>query len=344
MSKAHDGKRQNVKPAGFAILVIFSGCCLCTLRAQTLHHFVFVNRDREALSDPAFLETAAFEGAQVKYTWRELEPERDGYDFSDIRHDLKFLTGRGKRLFLQLQDVSFDSSIMNVPEYLLKEAEFHGGVSRQVEIIGNQRVSEGWVARRWDPAVQHRLFKLFDALGSEFDGTIEGINLPETAIDVGNDPALFPSGFSFVAYKDAVIENEKALKRAFLNSAVIIYSNFMPGDRLSSEDHPYLRSVYRAARESGFGLGGPDLLPHKKGQMTNGYRFIRECGGVPPAGIAVQEGNYSFIDPTTEKQVTIEGLIDFAKNYLRVSYVFWSMEEPYYSRDLVPYLRGENPK
>ena len=36
------------------------------------------------------------------------------------------------------------------------------------------------MARRWDPAVQERLHKLFAALGKEFDGRIAGINLAET--------------------------------------------------------------------------------------------------------------------------------------------------------------------
>ena len=36
------------------------------------------------------------------------------------------------------------------------------------------------MARRWDPPVQERFHKLLLALGKEFDGKVEGINLPET--------------------------------------------------------------------------------------------------------------------------------------------------------------------
>src|SRR6266566_8099032 len=71
---------------------------------ESPRHYVFFNRDRERISDPAFLGTKAFEGAQLKYTWRELERAKDSYDFSAIQHDLAFLSSKGKKLFIQLQD------------------------------------------------------------------------------------------------------------------------------------------------------------------------------------------------------------------------------------------------
>jgi hypothetical protein len=38
---------------------------------------------------------------------------------------------------------------------------------------------------RWDPAARARFFKLLETLGREFDGCIEAIVFPETAIGVG---------------------------------------------------------------------------------------------------------------------------------------------------------------
>src|SRR5258707_15789306 len=98
--------------------------------AAELHHYVFFNRDRQRISDPAFLGTKAFEGAQLKYTWRELEPGKDGYDFSAIEHDLTFLTSKGMKLFLQLQDASFDPTVVNVPRYLRNDPRYNGGADR----------------------------------------------------------------------------------------------------------------------------------------------------------------------------------------------------------------------
>src|SRR5215470_14196927 len=159
----------------FAFILICTSCLAlpseahftkASISAKPVHHYVFFAHERERISEKSFLETAAFEGAQLRYTWRELEPEKDQYDFSSIRKDLAFLNSRGKKLFIQLQEVSFDPKWKLVPNYL-QTAEYHGGVAPQ---YGND-VDEsnpriiGWVARRWDLTVQARFQKLLDVLG-----------------------------------------------------------------------------------------------------------------------------------------------------------------------------------
>src|SRR3974390_2270935 len=146
------------------------GCCAGVSGASP-HHYVFFNRDRERISEATFLGTKAFEGAQLKYTWRELEHEKDRYDFSAIQHDLAFLQAKGKQLFLQLQDASFDPKIIPVPAYLLNDAQYNGGADKQygAEEDGKEQPRpSGWVARRWDPAVQERFHRLLIALGKAF--------------------------------------------------------------------------------------------------------------------------------------------------------------------------------
>ena len=56
---------------GWCVLCLF--LCLGRATAEGVHHFVFFNRDRERIADAAFLGSKAFAGAQLKYTWRELE-------------------------------------------------------------------------------------------------------------------------------------------------------------------------------------------------------------------------------------------------------------------------------
>jgi len=304
---------------------------------------VFFNRDRERISEPAFLETNAFEDAQLKYTWRELEPEKDNYSLSIIQSDLDFLTSKGKTLFIQLQDVSFDMSIINVPDYLTKDSSYNGGVDKQYHYEGDDEesaVAEGWVARRWDPAVQQRFHKLLFALGKEFDGKIEGINLPETAVGFGESGLLFPKGFTFDVYRGAIIGNMKALKKAFPKSVAMQYANFMPGEWLPWKDLSYLRSVYQSAQKLNVGMGGPDLRPYRKGQMNHSYKFIGESDGIVPTGIAVQWGNYEHINPKTGEQVTIPELLEFGREYLKIDYIFWCTQEPYYSEKLIPFLKS----
>src|ERR1700716_3616154 len=78
-------------------------CCI-HVSAKPVHHYVFFSQDREKIKEASeFLETKALEGAQVAYSWRQLEPQKDNYDFSAIREDLAFLTSKGKKLFIQLQ-------------------------------------------------------------------------------------------------------------------------------------------------------------------------------------------------------------------------------------------------
>lgn len=322
---------------GVALAMTLTAC------AKPVTHYVFFGQDRERIaSASSFLETKALEGAQVAYSWRQLEPEKDIYDFSPIREDLAFLTSRGKRLFIQLQDVTFSESRINVPLYLLRDPIYNGGAAKQYEYKGDDEehaTVAGWMARRWDPAVQERFHKLLFALGKEFDGRIEGINFAESAVGVGTSGRLFPKGFSFEIYRDAIITNMRVLKQAFPKSVAMQYGNFMPGEWRPTNDKGYLRAVYEAAKESNVGVGGPDLLPYRPGQLGTSYPLIREAAGIVPTGIAVQDGNLEAVNPTTGKRVEVAELMKFATEYLKVDYVFWGTEEPYYSADVIPFLR-----
>lgn len=311
---------------------------------RPLRHYVFFGADRERISDPAFIETKAFEGAQLRYSWKQLEPAKDEYDFSTIEHDLTFLQSKGKRLFVQLQDVSFSEAIVPVPRYLLTDPAFHGGADRQFEIPNDDEskaIPAGWIARRWDPAVRERFAKLLAALGEEFDGRIEGINLAETALDLGESGKLYPKGFTPEGYRDATIETMRALKRAFPKSVAMVYANFMVGGPQGAEEGSYLRDLYHEAKHLKLAMGGPDVKPWRQWQMKNSYPLLREISPDVPTGIAVQDGNYSLANPKTGKPVTLAELLDFADGYLHVTYVFWCTEEPYYSRDVVPRFRSE---
>src|SRR5690242_12140630 len=61
-------------------------------------------------------------GVQIVYTWKELEPQKDNYDFSKIENDLRYLNSIHKKLFIQLQDRSFQPELFYVPDYIRNEA------------------------------------------------------------------------------------------------------------------------------------------------------------------------------------------------------------------------------
>ena len=57
------------------------------------------------------------------------------------------------------------------------------------------------------------------------------------------------------------------------------------------------------------------------------------------AGLAVQYGNLSANNPTTNERVTAAELFLYATERLDLDYIFWGTEEPYYTEHVVPFLR-----
>ncbi|MGH8015365.1 MAG: hypothetical protein ACREBV_04165 [Candidatus Zixiibacteriota bacterium] len=138
----------------FFVLILFS-CAILSLPAfpKPIHHYVFFELEREKITDSSFLSTKEFERAQLKYIWRELEPAPDQYNFENIKRELEYLTVHGKRLFIQLQDVTFDTMYNCTPNYLLTDEKYHGGADIRYDYPGddeNQAKPAGWVTRRWD--------------------------------------------------------------------------------------------------------------------------------------------------------------------------------------------------
>jgi hypothetical protein len=303
------------------------------VQVDSIKNFAYFARDREAMRDALYWDNPRFSGAQIMYPWSALEPVKDTYNFSMIAEDYRFLASKGKKLFIQIQDATFDPNFRAVPAYLMTN-EYDGGAILQKDDNGKP---EGWVAKRWNPAVRERFAKLLAALGREFDGKIEGVNLQETAIGVTSkdDPTLSGSD-----YADAIKANMLALKQAFSKSATMQYANFMCDEWLPWDDKGYLRSIYQYGQNIGVGLGGPDLMFTKKGQLNHALALMHENAFTVPLGIAIQDGNY--IGETNTMKVVkgrknlVPVLHDFAKKFLRVNYMFWSNQEPYFTEDVLP--------
>lgn len=117
------------------------------------------------------------------------------------------------------------------------------------------------------------------------------------------------------------------------------YANFMPGEWLPDDDKGYLKSVYAEARELKLGMGGPDLLPLRRGQRNHTYAMLRAHRGIAPSGIAVQWGNYEDTNPQTGARISVPELVEYASDTLRVHYMFWEPQEPFFSSDVLPFLQ-----
>lgn len=306
-------------------------------RDSAPHNYVFFRRDRERIADSAFLTEPHIVGAQLTYTWRELEPTAGHYDLGPVLKDLAFLTAHGKRLFLQLQDVSFSSALVT-PDYLSTDTTLHGGIAGKYEASEDGKVEfAGWVARRWDPAVRARFGRLLSALARELDGRLEGVVLPETAVGF-EDAAHQPAGFSPEAYAAGIRDNLSAARRAFQRSCVVIYANFMPGGRR------FLQDVYAHAAAIGAGVGGPDILPYRPFQRRNSLPLIADRPRSIIGAMAVQDGNLADRESSAGRRISVPDLYDYAVTYLRLNYIFWGTEEPYFTSEVLPFLRDLEPR
>jgi len=311
----------------------------CPVGEDGMKHFAYFARDREAVKNHPFLDISRFDGAQIMYSWKQLEPLKGVYDFSVIREDYSYLSDHGKKLFIQLQDATFDPGRKAVPDYLLSP-EYDGGAVYQ---RNDDDEPEGWVAKRWNPRVQERFALLLEALGEEFDGRVEGVNLQESAIGVSSE---YDHSFSPEIYRDSLKKNMLALKKAFPQSVVIQYANFMPGEWLPRDDRGYLRSLYEYGEEIGVGLGGPDLMVQRRAQLNHTIAMMHEGTYTVPLGIAVQDGNYvgktgadgdfEVGADSEERENLVPLLHDFAGDFLRVTYMFWSYQEPYFTENVIP--------
>jgi len=318
----------------------------CPITKDSISHFVYFARDRESIINHPLLKHPMFKGAQIMYSWREFEPQKGLYDFSSLKEDYEYLKKHGKKIFVQLQDATFNPKYNATPEYLLTD-EYEGGAVLQYNDEGKP---EGWVAKRWNKKVRERFALLLQALGKEFDGKIEGINLQETSIGVRHKS---DSSFSEQAYINGLMENMLALKKSFPSSTTMIYANFVPGELLPWTDKGYLRSIYQYGEEIGVGLGGPDLMVTRKAQLNNPLALMHEGKYTVPIGIAIQDGNYigktgADLDygeepgeGKTSRRNIVPLLHGFAKDFLRVRYMFWVNQEPYFKEDVMPCFSRE---
>lgn len=327
-------------PRSYGVVVVLTALLALGGHPSRPAHFIYFGIERDRIRESSFLDEPAIVGAQLRYTWPELEPERDRYELGPLLADLAWLGRHGKRLFVQVQDVSFSDTIVNVPAYLLTDTAFHGGVARQYDETGDGRlVPEGWVARRWDPAVRARFARLIHVLADSLDGRIEGINFPETSIGVGPS-TLWPQGYAPEAYAAGIRDIMTVAGAAFRRSVVVQYANFMPGEELPDDDRGYLRSIYDHAARIGVGVGGPDLLPFRWSQRHTSYPLIAARADGVVAGLAVQWGNLDDRHRRTGVQVAVGDLYAYAADTLHLDYIFWGTQEPYYSRDILPFLHA----
>ena len=266
-------------------------------------------------------------GVKMGYWWRELEPEKDGYDFSEIEKHLALVRKYDKQLFMYFGERAFNSDDNPLPDYLYEDPQYNGGVEPWT-------TKDGCVARLWDPAVMERMNKLIRELGKfDNDPHFEGIIFPESALDINTKTA---PGYSKKALVEGMISRIDTACEAFPNSVVIQYMNWGP---------PELAEVIEHLYTVGAGMGGPDLVPDAgkfpEKQRIPAYDFYPVYAGKMPLGIAVETPN--LLKDNEKGDFTLDGFWDMGLNTLELNYIFWAFVEEKrfkfsFSEDILPYI------
>lgn len=270
-------------------------------------HYVSLNRE----DPPAVMRTLpgpGIRGVQVRYTWKSLEPERDRYQFSRIDADLRLASELGLQFVAFIEDKSFTTEEHLLPDYLADYAlPFTRG---------------GYVAKRWDPFVIERLDALLTALGERFDAHpgFEGVALQESAM--GFTPRIArEQGYTPEAYRDALIDILSRARRALPTSQIFWYMNFLEGRQ------QYLADVAEAMIPYRIAMGGPDVLPDNPALARLTYPLYPRFADRLTLFCSMQYNSYAHLHADRRartKYWTLEELLDFARNELHVSYLFWN--------------------
>src|SRR5438270_1291631 len=198
-------------------------------RAAKPANFLFLDADdmsdhRDMLARPDIA------GGQIIYSWRQLEPRKDQYDFSKLQRDLAVARSLHKKLWVTISDRGFSLKWKTMPDYLSDDPGYQGGIVFQYSYPGTKsgtnKTPNGTVAMQWNPAVRARYQKLLRTLAARFDGAIYGIDLGETAMSA--DLPEGEKGFTCDGYFDAEMENIAVAREAFHKTAVVMFANFWP--------------------------------------------------------------------------------------------------------------------
>jgi len=94
-------------------------------------------------------------------------------------------------------------------------------------------------------------------------------------------------------------------------------------------------------------------MVQRKAQLNHTLTMMHEYEYTVPLGIAIQDGNYigktgadqdyneHSDNGLNEHENIVPVLHAFAKEFLKVKYMFWVNQEPYFSEDVIPCLKND---
>jgi hypothetical protein len=193
--------------------------------------------------------------------------------------------------------------------------------------------------------VVKRLSRLVDELGMAFDSNVhfEGIAFQETALGIEKS-VLDANGYTPEAYRDALIAILRNGANALPTSRVFWYANYLP------RGNAYLYDVAEAVAPHHVAVGGPDVLPDSSPLQKFVYPLLRAQSEDVIVFNSAQNDSYrhDHVDNTAvTKYWTPLEIFDYARDDLRVRYLFWNRvtkpdpADSYTIEDAYPLMAGE---
>ena len=141
-------------------------------------------------------------------------------------------------------------------------------------------------------------------------------------------PKKDKTGFTCEKYFAAELENVAFARKAFVKSHVVQYVNFWPCEW--NNDKKFMSRAFEFAQANSIGLGGPDIVPYKKGQMKNCLPILPSVQGqVEPGGDGGAGTDADVHQPRNEKAVHARRVRGVRGDYLGVDIIFWATASPW---------------
>jgi len=272
--------------------------------------------------------TPVLRGLQVRYNWRELEPEEGVYNFSSITQLLAELSEQNKRLIILFELRSFSSDVkqLPIPNYV-KSAKYDDGIY-PFNTHGKGEI-KGYGIKLWNQFVLDRFSRLIRALGEQFNSHpyFEGIGFTESSL--GESKELTNNRID--DYFRNLLQLNKQARRYFPNTMTYQFTNY-PRRILG----PFIETL----KETGTALGGPDIFMEEPGLLQREkpkgvYQYYPELAGIVPLAPSVQHQNYQSTRwDGAGYEPDVSELLAFARDRLRANYLFWTRDPKYYSKVL----------
>lgn len=256
--------------------------------------------------------TTALKGIEVKFNWRELEPTQGKYNFTGIDFLLNKLKPTSKKLILLFELKTFNLGPAHVPDYILQNAIYDGGVQAYTQFGSTTKFGD--VIKIWNANVMNRFEALLAAMGSKYDQNIlfEGLGYSESTFQCLGTNCPTDEIFS----QKLMALNAKT-RAKFPHSLVYQFVNYPPS---------ILAYQATQLKSTGSGWAGPDVFPTDSGLTAPGraYSYYANLSGIVPLLPSVQSEDYTWTSHLGPgHKPTINELLIFARDNLLANYIVW---------------------